>query len=252
MQEKFTSETSILFLGSRRTWIVAITGDENHDTLSPLSTVFFWISLSASKWTPPPPPSSGASVFSRMANTSLTDAAALASHPLPHSNAPLSACSTLNAPATTLPLFPSTTFAVMCFPDTNTLKAYLIIIPIPRSPTHGLTQYNLGHSGPRPNTNYKKEQNPIFYYQYQTTNMALAMGIMASTTITLIRPPLTFLSCRSNNNNSSSSVSAASRIFHFRSISAMSTPQGSSDSASTKTVREGIFSFFFYRQIRFY
>ncbi|RZB72524.1 uncharacterized protein LOC114382805 isoform X2 [Glycine soja] len=170
-----------------------------------------------------------------MANTSLTDAAALASHPLPHSNAPLSACSTLNAPATTLPLFPSTTFAVMCFPDTNTLKAYLIIIPIPPSPTHGLTQYNLGHSGPRPNTNYKIEQNPIFYYQYQTTNMALAMGIMASTTITLIRPPLTFLSCRSNNNNSSSSVSAASRIFHFRSISAMSTPQGSSDSASTKT-----------------
>ncbi|RZB91317.1 Chromatin structure-remodeling complex protein SYD [Glycine soja] len=34
---------------------------------------------------------------------------------------------------------------------------------------------------------------------------------------------------------SSSSVSVASRIFQFRSISAMSTPQGSSDSASTKT-----------------
>ncbi|KAG5006562.1 hypothetical protein JHK82_024506 [Glycine max] len=35
---------------------------------------------------------------------------------------------------------------------------------------------------------------------------------------------------------SSSSVSVASRIFQFRSISAMSTPQGSSDSTSTKTV----------------
>lgn len=43
---------------------------------------------------------------------------------------------------------------------------------------------------------------------------------------------------------SSSSVSVASRIFQFRSISAMSTPQGSSDSASTKTERKGIFSFF--------
>ncbi|TKY52946.1 Acylphosphatase protein [Spatholobus suberectus] len=64
--------------------------------------------------------------------------------------------------------------------------------------------------------------------------MALAMG-MASATITLIRPRLGFLAYRRS--NSTSSVSAASRIFHFRSISAMTTPRGSSDSASTKTER---------------
>ncbi|KAL2992543.1 hypothetical protein AAZX31_10G052700 [Glycine max] len=172
MQEKFTSlfyfwgqgEPELRSPATNTLTPLFLKARTTAQTASPLSTLFFSISLSASKWTPPPPPtpSSGASVFSRIANTSPTHAAALASHPFPHSNAPLSACSTVDAPATTLSRFPSTTFAVMCFPDTNTLKTYLlIIIPIP---THGFNQYNLGLSGPRPrpNTNYKKERKSIF------------------------------------------------------------------------------------------
>ncbi|WVY96399.1 hypothetical protein V8G54_028550 [Vigna mungo] len=107
------------------------------------------------KWTPPPTPTSGASVFSRIANTSPTDAAALASHPFPHSNALLSACSTLDALATSLPLFPSTTFAVMCFADTKTLNTYLIPIPIP---TLWAPQYILG----LPHWAQYKSRNPVF------------------------------------------------------------------------------------------
>lgn len=71
--------------------------------------------------------------------------------------------------------------------------------------------------------------------------MALATRIMASATVPLIRPRLRFLAYRSCNDNSYS-VGVASSIFHSgsplpRSISAMTTPQGSSDSSSTKTER---------------
>jgi len=126
-------------------------------TLSPLSTLFLSISFSTFKWTPPPTPTSGASVFSRIANTSPTDAADLASQPFPHWNALLSACSTLDALATSLPLFPSTTFAVMCFADTKTLNTYLIPISIP-IPTLWAPQYNLG----LPHLAQYKSRNPDF------------------------------------------------------------------------------------------